>query len=73
MLTGVPSLVTIDSNQNCKVIIANCTPYNVNIEMNDIMGIIEMADDRIYPLTDEAAAGICVIIKSNIPALPGSN
>jgi hypothetical protein len=31
-LTGVPSLVTIDSNQNCKVIIENCAPYDVTIE-----------------------------------------
>ncbi len=38
--------------------------------MNDIMGIIEMADDRIYPLMDEAAAGICAIIKSNISSTP---
>jgi hypothetical protein len=72
-LTGVPSLITIDSNQNCKVIIENCAPYNVTIERNDIMGIIEMEEDKIYPLTDKAAAGICAIIKSNIPALPGLN
>ncbi len=43
-LTGVPSLVTIDSNQNCKVVIKNCAPYDVTIERNDIMGIIEMEE-----------------------------
>jgi hypothetical protein len=57
-LTGVPSLVTIDSNQNCKVIIKNCAPYDVTIERNDIMGIIEMEEDKIYPHMDETAAGI---------------
>ncbi len=55
-LTGVPSLVTIDSNQNCKVVIENCAPYEVTIERNDIMGIIEMEEDKLYPLTDETAA-----------------
>jgi hypothetical protein len=34
------------------------------------MGIIEMEEDKIYPLTDEAATGICAIIKSNIPSTP---
>ncbi len=37
-LTGVPSLVSIDSNQNCKIIIDN---YEVTIERNDIIGIVE--------------------------------
>ncbi len=69
-LTGVPSLFTIDSNQNCKVVIKNCAPYEVTIERNDILGIIEMEEDKLYPLTDEAAAGICAIIKSNIPDTP---
>jgi hypothetical protein len=69
-LTGVPSLVTIDSNQNCKVVIENCAPYDVTIQRKDIMGIIKMEEDKIYPLTDEAAAEICTIIKSNIPSTP---
>ncbi len=69
-LTGVPSLVTIDSDQNCKVVIENCAPYEVTIERNDIMGIIEMEEDKLYPLTEETAAGICAIIKDNIPDTP---
>ena len=52
------------------VIIENCTPYDVTIERNDIMGLIEMENDKIYPLTDETAAGICAIINSNIPNTP---
>jgi hypothetical protein len=69
-LTGVQSLVSIDSNQNCKIIIKNCAPYDVIIERNDIMGIIEMEEDPMYPLTDDTAAEICPIIKSNIPSTP---
>ncbi len=69
-LTGVPSLVTIDSNQNFKVVIENCAPYEVTIERNDIIGIIEIEEDKLYPLTDETAAGICTIIKNNIPDTP---
>jgi len=69
-LTGVPSLVTIDSNQKCKVVIGNCAPYEVTIERNNILGIIEMEEDKLYPLTEETTAGICAIIKSNIPDTP---
>jgi hypothetical protein len=67
-LTGVPSMVSIDSNQNCKIVIENCAPYEVTIERNDIMGIIEIEEDEMYPLTDEAASNMCTSIKSNIPS-----
>jgi hypothetical protein len=69
-LTGVPSLVSINSNQNCKIIIENCAPYEVTIERTDIMGIIEIKEDEMYPLTDKAMADICAAIKSNIPSTP---
>jgi hypothetical protein len=49
-LTGVPSLVTINNDQNCKVVIENCALYEFTIERNDIMGIIEIEEDKLYPL-----------------------
>jgi hypothetical protein len=69
-LTGVPSLVSIDKNQNCQIIIKNCAPYEVTIKRNDIMGMVEIEDDNLYPLTDDTAAEICVSIKSNIRNTP---
>ncbi len=69
-LTGVASLVSIDENHNCKIIIENCAPYEVTIERDDIMGIVEIKDDELYPLTDDTAAEICASIKSNIPSTP---
>jgi hypothetical protein len=69
-LTGVPSLVSIDENHYCKIIIENCAPYDVTIERNDIMGIVEIEDDNLYPLRDDTAAEICTSIKSNIPNTP---
>ena len=69
-LTGVPSLVSIESNKNCKIVIENYDPHEVTIERNHIMGIIEMEEDELYPLTDETAANICAVIKSNIPSTP---
>jgi len=69
-LTGVASLVSIAENHNCKAIIENCAPYEVTIEMNGIMGIVEIKDDELYPLADNTAAEICASIKSNIPSTP---
>jgi hypothetical protein len=69
-LTEVPSLVCIDNNQNCRIVIENCAPYEVTVERNDIMGIIEIEEDEMYPLRDEAMANICASIKSNIPSTP---
>ncbi len=70
MLTGVPSLVSINSNQNCKIVIENCAPYEVTIERNDIMGIIKMEEDEMYPLMDKTTVDVCASIKSNIPSTP---
>jgi hypothetical protein len=69
-LTGVASLVSINENHNGKVVIENCPPYEVTIERNDIMGIVEIDDDKLYPLTDDTAAEICASIKRNIPSIP---
>jgi hypothetical protein len=69
-LTGVPSLVSMDKKPNCQIIIENCAPYEVTIERNDIMGIVEIEDDELYPLTDNTAAKICASIKSNTPNTP---
>jgi hypothetical protein len=48
-LTGVPSLVSIDNNRNCKIVIENCAPYKVTIERGDIMGIVEIEEDDVPP------------------------
>ncbi len=68
-LTGVASLVSIDENQNCKVIIENWAPYEVTIERNDIVGLVEMEwkEDELFPLMDDTTAAICASIKSKIP------
>jgi hypothetical protein len=69
-ITGVPSLVSIDEIHNCKIIIENCAPYEVTIERNGKMGIVEIEDDKFYPLPDDTAGEICTSIKSNIPSTP---
>jgi hypothetical protein len=66
MLTGVPEVVSIDENNNCKVMIKNCAPYKVMIERNRLLGLVEIKEDELIPLTDDTAAEICAAIKDNI-------
>ncbi len=42
MITGMPAIVSIDKNNNCKIIIDNCAPYDVTIDRNDILGIMDL-------------------------------
>jgi hypothetical protein len=63
----IPAVVHIDENNNCKVMIKNCAPYEVTIERNDLMGLVEIKEDELIPLTDNTAAKICATIKENIP------
>jgi len=72
-LTGVASLVSINENQNCKVVIENCAPYEVTIKRNDIMGLVEIEEDELYPLTDDTTSEICASVKSKIPENPRAN
>jgi hypothetical protein len=37
------------------------------IEENDLMGLVEIEEDKLIRLTDDTAAEICTAIKENIP------
>jgi len=41
-LTGVPSVVSFDENNNCKVMIKNCAPYEITIERYNLLGLLEI-------------------------------
>jgi hypothetical protein len=47
--------------------IENCAPYEVTIERNDLLGLVEIEEDKLIPLMDDTAAKICASIKDNIP------
>jgi hypothetical protein len=40
------------------------------IEENDLMGLVEIEEDKLIRLTDDTAAEICTAIKENIPKYP---
>jgi hypothetical protein len=40
-ISGMPAVVSMDNNNNFKVIVKNCATYIVSIKRNDIMGLIK--------------------------------
>jgi hypothetical protein len=53
MISGIPSVVTLDKNNHCKIVLENCTPYQVTLEGGDILGLIEIEEEELIPLTDD--------------------
>jgi hypothetical protein len=72
-ITGVLAIVSIDENSNCQVMVENCAPCKVIIDRNDLMGLVEIKEDDLIPLTDDTAAKICASIEENIPKYPRTN
>jgi hypothetical protein len=50
MISGIPAVVTIDKNNNSKIIVDNCAWYDVIIDRNDILGIMDTEINELIPL-----------------------
>ena len=70
MITGMPAIVSIDKNNNCKIIIDNCAPYDVTIDRNDILGIMDLESDNLIPLEDSTISAILSDINKHLPKVP---
>jgi NAD-dependent dihydropyrimidine dehydrogenase PreA subunit len=65
----MPAIVSMDSNNNCKVIVENCPPYDKTIETNDLIGVIEIEAEKLIPLTDHAISSVCAGIHAKLPKI----
>ncbi len=70
MISGMPAIVSIDKNNNCKIIVDNCAPYNVIIDCNDIIGIMDTEDEALIPLEDSTISAILSDIDKHLPKVP---
>jgi hypothetical protein len=52
MLSGMPAVVSIDKNNNCKLVIDNCAPYDVTIDRNDVISLMDVEMEQLQPLED---------------------
>ncbi len=70
MISGMPAIVSIDKNNNCKIILDNCAPYDVTISRNDILGIMDTEPDEPIPMEDSTISAILQNIEKKLPKVP---
>jgi hypothetical protein len=70
MISGMPAIVSIDKNNNCKIILDNCAPYDVTISRNDILGIMDTEPDEPIPMEDSTISAILQNIEKSLPKVP---
>ena len=70
MISGMPAIVSIDKNNNCKIILDNCAPYDVTISRNDILGIMDTEPDEPIPMEDSTISAILQNIEKTLPKVP---
>jgi hypothetical protein len=67
MISGMPSIVNIDENNICNIVIENCAPYDITLESDDILGIMETEEEELVPLTDDFISSVCQDIYNCFP------
>ncbi len=65
MLSGMPAIVTVDKNNNCKIVNDNCAPYDVNIDRYDIFALMDRETEQLQPLEDSVISAILTDIDKN--------
>ena len=70
MVSGMPSIVSIDKNNNCKIVVDNCAPYDVTINRGDILGIMDIETDKLIPMEDSTISAILQDIDKTLPKVP---
>jgi hypothetical protein len=59
-----------DKNNNCKIIVDNCAPYDVIIGRNDILGFMDIETYELIPMEDSMIAAILSDIEKHLCKLP---
>jgi hypothetical protein len=67
MVSGMLLIVNIDKNNICNNYVENCAPYDVTLERDDILGVMETEQDKLVPLTDDFISSVCQDIHNRFP------
>jgi len=67
MVSGMPSIVNVDENNICNIVVENCAPYDVTLEWDNILGIMETEEEELVPLTDDFISSVCQDIHNRFP------
>jgi hypothetical protein len=73
MVSGMPAIVSIDKNNNCKIIVDKCTPYDIIIDINDILSIMDTDTDELIPQEDSTILSTLQDIDKHLPKVPKKN
>jgi len=63
MVSGVPSIISIDEHNICHIVVQNCA----QLDRDDILGIMEIEDEQLVPLTDDFISSVCQDIHDRFP------
>jgi hypothetical protein len=68
-VSGMPAVVSININNNCKIIVDNCAPYDVIIDRNDVLGFMDIETDELIPMKDSTKAIWIYFINTKNPSV----
>ncbi len=64
MISGMPSIVNVDENNICNIVIENCAPHDATFY---ILGVMETEEEELVPLTDDFISSVCQDIHNRFP------
>jgi hypothetical protein len=59
--------LAINENNICNIIVETCTPCNVTLEHDNILGIMEIEEEELISLTDNFISSGCQDIHNRVP------
>jgi hypothetical protein len=63
------AIISGDKSDNCKIMLKNCAPYDITIERNDLMGKLEIEEEKLIPLTNDIISSVCSKIQVRLPKI----
>jgi len=67
IISGMPSIVNLDENNICNIVVENCAPYDFTLERDDVLGVMETEEEDLVPLTDDFISSVCQGIHNPFP------
>ncbi len=58
MVWGMPSIVNMDEKNICSIVLENCAPYDVTLEIDNILGIMDTVEEEMVPLMDDFISSV---------------
>ncbi len=58
MISGMPAVVSVDNNNNCKINVDNCALSDIFIQRNDVIGLMDIEAEDLIPLEDYVISSI---------------